>query len=71
MKRVALHRKWSKRYDVQKAVSRNPYTPTRVSIALVEFMLVQDLAAISEDTTIHPEVKQAAKEVLEDKGGKG
>jgi len=71
LKRVALHKKWSKRYDVLKAVSRNPYTPTRISIALVEFMLVQDLSAISEDTTIHPEVKQAAKEVLFDRGGKG
>src|SRR3990170_4464540 len=71
LKRVALHKKWSKRYDVLKAVSRNPYTPTRISIALVEFMLVQDLSAISEDTTIHPEVKQAAEEVLFDRGGKG
>ena len=71
LKRVALHKKWSKRYDVLKAISRNPYTPTRVSIALVEFMLSQDLSAISEDTTIHPEVKQAAKEVLAEKGGKG
>ena len=71
LKRVALHNKWSKRYDVLKAISRNPYTPTRVSIALVEFMLSQDLSAISEDTTIHPEVKQAAKEVLAEKGGKG
>jgi len=71
LKRVALHNKWSKRYDVLKAISRNPYTPTRVSIALVEFMLSQDLSAISEDTTIHPEVRQAAKEVLAEKGGKG
>ena len=71
LKRVALHNKWSKRYDVLKAISRNPYAPTRVSIALVEFMLSQDLSAISEDTTIHPEVKQAAKEVLAEKGGKG
>lgn len=71
LKRVALHKKWSKRYGVVKAVSRNPYTPTRISVALVEFMLVQDLAAMSEDTTIHPEVKQAAKDVLAEKGGKG
>ena len=71
LKLVALHVKWSRRYDVAKAVSRNPYTPPRVSVALMEGLLKQDLLAVSEDTTLHPEVKQAAKEILEDKERKG
>lgn len=71
LKLVALHPKWSKRYEVAKAVSLNPYTPPRISIALVEKMLSQDLLSISEDNTIHPEVRETAKEVLSNRGKKG
>lgn len=73
LKLVALHPKWSKRYAVAKAVSLNPYTPPRVSIALIEKMLTQDLSAISDDGTIHPEVRETAKDLLlnREKKGKG
>lgn len=71
LKLLALHAKWSKRYDVAKAVTLNPYTPTRVSIALLEKMLGQDLSAISEDATIHPEIRETAKELLVKRGLKG
>lgn len=71
LKLLALHAKWSKRYDVAKAVTLNPYTPTRVSIALLEKMLTQDLTAIAEDGTIHPEVRETAKELLLKRGHKG
>lgn len=70
LKLLALHAKWSKRYDVARAVTLNPYTPTRVSIALLEKMLVQDLSSISEDGTIHPELREAAKELLNSRGKK-
>jgi hypothetical protein len=71
LKLLALHAKWSKRYDVAKAVALNPYTLPRVSIALLEKMLSQDLSAISDDGTIHPEVKDAATDLLLNRGGKG
>lgn len=71
LKLVALHPKWSKRYEVAKAVTLNPYTPPRISIALIEKMLTQDLSAISDDNTIHPEVRETAKEVLLNRGKKG
>ena len=71
LKLLALHAKWSKRYDVAKAVTLNPYTPTRVSIALLEKMLTQDLSAIAEDGTIHPEIRETAKELLGKRGHKG
>lgn len=70
LKLVALHPKWSKRYAVARALTLNPYTPARVSIALLEKMLGQDLSAISEDATIHPELREAAKELLNDRGKK-
>lgn len=71
LKLVALHPKWSKRYEVAKAVTLNPYTLPRVSIALIEKMLTQDLSAISEDGTIHPEVREIAKDLLLKRGKKG
>ncbi|MBI2400968.1 MAG: hypothetical protein HYV23_07950 [Deltaproteobacteria bacterium] len=71
LKLIALHPKWSKRYDVAKAVALNPYTPPRISIALIEKMLTQDLSAISDDGTIHPEVRETAKDLLLDRKKKG
>jgi hypothetical protein len=71
LKLLALHSKWSKRYDVARAVTLNPYTLPRVSIALVEKMLAQDLSAISDDRTLHPEVRDAAKNLLLNRGKKG
>lgn len=72
LKLLALHGKWSKRYEVAKAVTLNPYTLPRVSIALLEKMLTQDLKAIAEDGTIHPEVRAAAKDLFSSrKKGKG
>lgn len=71
LKLVALHPKWSKRYEVAKALSLNPYTPPRISIALIEKMLTQDLSAISEDNTIHPEVRETARELLSERRKKG
>lgn len=71
LKLIALHPKWSKRYEVAKAVALNPYTLPRISIALIEKMLTQDLSAISDDGTIHPEVRETAKDLLLDRKKKG
>jgi hypothetical protein len=72
LKHLSTHRKWSKRYSVIKAVVRNPYTPTRISMALMEFLLTQDLEKVSTDKTLHTQVIMGAKELLgERKGGEG
>lgn len=71
LKLIALHPKWSKRYEVAKAVALNPYTLPRISIALIEKMLTQDLSAISDDGTIHPEVRESAKDLLSERKKKG
>lgn len=67
LKVLASHRKWSKRYAVMKAIILNPYSPPRVSIALLEFMLSQDLKQVLDDTGIHPQVRMSAKDLLEQK----
>lgn len=66
---VFNNKKWGEVYSVKKALVKNPYTPTRLSLGLVNFMMVQDLKEISRDGTLHPAVRSAADEIL--KGRKG
>ena len=68
LKLLAGHRTWSRRYNVIKAIALNPYSPPRVAVALLEFLLIQDIKAVSEDSTLHIEVREGASEILEEKG---
>jgi len=69
IKLVSSHKKWSRRYAVMSAIARNPYTPPRISIALLELMLMQDLQEIAEDRTVHPQVMMSAKDLMEERNG--
>ncbi|MBI5237822.1 MAG: hypothetical protein HY887_05300 [Deltaproteobacteria bacterium] len=64
LKLLACHRRWSKRYNVLKAIALNPYTQPRISIALLEELLTQDLRLVSTDNTVHPQVRHVAKEII-------
>lgn len=64
---IATHRKWSKDYNVKKAMVMNPYTLPKISVALLETLLVQDVIAVSKDGSLHLQVKLAAMEILEDR----
>lgn len=68
LKLLAGHRKWSKRYNVIKAVVLNPYAPPRISVALLEGLLTQDLKLVAEEKTIHPQVIISAREILRQRG---
>lgn len=61
---IFSNKKWSERYSIKKALVKNPFTPTRLSLGLVNFMLVQDLKEISKDGTIHPSIRKAAEDIL-------
>ena len=69
LKLLAGHRKWSKCYNVMKALALNPYTPPRLSIAILEFMLAQDLKIIMESGAVHPQVRMSAKDIFKHKKG--
>ncbi len=69
LKLVATHRVWSKRYAVKVAIASNPYSLPRISIALLELLLTQDLKAIAEDANIHPQVSLSALEIIRDRSG--
>lgn len=69
LKIIAVHRVWSKRYDVVRALVLNPYALPRVTIALLEALLTRDLKMIAADKTLHPEVLKCAGELVEERGG--
>ncbi len=64
---IASHSKWSKRYAVRKSLVLNPYTPTGISIGLVDFMMTPDVKLVMESKTLHRQVKVAAMDVLKDR----
>ena len=62
---VASHPRWARRESVRRALVRNPYTPSEIGANLAPFLLDQDLRAIAADETLHEQVRQAAREVLD------
>ena len=67
LKTLATHRKWSKRYSVMKSLVMNPYTPPRISTGFLSFLLLQDLVEVVDNTTLHPQVRAGAEELIEEK----
>lgn len=53
--------RWIVRYGVKVALARNPYTPPKIAIRLISFLMGSDLAEMMEDDTLHPEVREAAR----------
>jgi len=71
MKLISIHKRWGARYLVRKALVQNPYTPPRISLGLLEFLLFQDLKEVAQNDTLHPQVRLAAKERLDEKRYEG
>lgn len=64
---ISTHKKWGTRYTIKKALVQNPYTPPRISLGLLEFLFTQDLKQVAKDDNLHPQVRMAATERLEEK----
>lgn len=63
---ISIHKKWGSRYNIKKALVQNPYTPPRISIGIVEFLFLH-LEEVAEDTSLHPQVRGAAKTIIENR----
>lgn len=61
--------KWIVHYDIKVALVRNPYTPPQTSLRLLASLRAQDLRAISQDSTLVPEIRQTARELLNRRAG--
>jgi len=62
--------RWIGRYEVKVALVRNPYSPPRIGVALVNFLLQNDLLEVKNDAQLHPTLREAAHELLEAKKGR-
>lgn len=62
-------KKWSERYNIKRALVKNPFTPTRLALGLVHFMFGQDLKEISRDGSLHQIIRGAAEEILKKEYG--
>lgn len=71
LRMLSTHRKWGKRYDIMKAIVSNPYSFPRISVALIDFMLTQDLKEVADDGMLHPQLKMSARELLEERTSLG
>lgn len=64
---LARHIKWSKNYNVRKAIIQNPYTMPRVSVLLMGAILTADLEAVASDATLHRQVSTYALDLLRER----
>lgn len=67
MKLISTHMRWGLRYAIRKALVQNPYTPPRIALGLLEFLFSQDLKDVAIDGSLHPQVRMAAKERLQER----
>ncbi len=64
---VVNSRKWTEMYIIKKAIIMNPYTPTKIALNLLHFMLLQSLKEIASDTQLHYSIINTAKKIIQKK----
>lgn len=64
LKEVFANKKWSKRYEVRKALVLNPYTPTYIALGLLIFLKTCDLFIVEDSKTLHPELLKLARDII-------
>jgi len=67
LSRVAQDRKWTRHYDVKRALVRHPKTPYPAARSLVSHLYWRDLAETIDDARIHPALRRQAELVLIDR----
>jgi len=59
--------KWNCHYVVKMTLINNPYTPTPISLALLLYLMEQDLVDVAENMILHPAVREAAIDLIKQK----
>ena len=62
--------KWGVRYAIRVGLVSNPYTPTELSLKLVDFLLYKDLQKIASDLNLHQLVRSRARQNLQTRRAK-
>ena len=58
---LARDRRWGARYELRRALVRNPRTPLQDALAMVAALKKVDLRACARDTKIRPEIRQRCR----------
>ncbi len=62
---IYLFDKWINLYAVKEAIVKNPYSPFRLALLMLFYMQKKELVSIIEDNTLHPTIRDIAKEIME------
>ena len=62
---IGTHREWTKAYNVALALTRNPRTPTGVSLTMLNRLVNKDLKNLGIDKNIPEVIRRSAKRLFE------
>ena len=62
---IGTHREWTKTYGVAHALTRNPRTPTGVSLTMLNRLVNRDLKNLSNDKNIPEVIRRSAKRLYD------
>jgi hypothetical protein len=66
---IALHPRWTARYQVKVTLAHNPSTPVRITLALLRLLMSQDQRELSRDGRLSWVVRRRAEHILKKKTG--
>ena len=62
---IGNHREWAKDYPVALALTRNPRTPTGISLTMLNRLVIRDLKNLTADKNIPEVIRRSAKRLFE------
>jgi hypothetical protein len=62
---IGNHREWAKAYSVAHALTRNPRTPTGISLTMLNRLVVRDLKNLGIDKNIPEVIRRSAKRLYD------
>ncbi|MEE9219746.1 MAG: hypothetical protein V3U98_11840 [Acidobacteriota bacterium] len=67
LQRIGLDMSWTRSYAVKAALVGHPSTPAAVNLHLVNFLFWRDLARVSENFRLQPQLRRAAETLLRER----
>jgi hypothetical protein len=66
---IALHPRWTSRYQVKVTLAHNPSTPVRITLGFLRLLMSPDLKALARDGRLSGVVRRRAEQILRGKSG--
>ena len=65
LRMIVTNRQWTKTYGVAHALTRNPRTPTGISLTMLNRLVIRDLKNLSSDKNIPEVIRRSAKRLYD------